>query len=104
MLGELEQVVLLAVLRAGDDAYGIVIAREIERRTGRELSLPTVYKTLARMEEKGLVTSSLGDPTPERGGRRKRFFALTAPGRRELRASLGVLRRMAQGLDLGWEA
>jgi PadR family transcriptional regulator PadR len=104
MLGELEQVVLLAALQAGDDAYGIVIAREIERRTGRELSLPTVYKTLARMEEKGLVTSSLGDPTPERGGRRKRFFALTAPGRRELRASLGALRRMTQGLDLGWEA
>ena len=104
MLGELEQIVLLAVLRVGGEAYGVAIAREIERQTRRELTLATVYKTLSRLEEKGLVASTLGEATPERGGRRKRYYAVTSVGRRSLRAALTTLGRLATGLDLGWEA
>src|SRR5881409_85269 len=78
VLGELEQVVLLSVMRVGDDAYGVPILAEIEREAGRELTLATVYKTLSRLEDKGLVVSRLGDPTPARGGRRKRFYSPTA--------------------------
>jgi len=103
MLGELEQVVMLAVLRVGDEAYGVPIRSEIEREGGRELTLATVYKTLGRLEDKGLVTSYEGDPTPQRGGRRKRFYDVTPAGKRALKQSVGALRRMAAGLDLGWE-
>ena len=103
MLGELEQVVMLAVLRVGDEAYGVPIRSEIERRGERELTLATVYKTLGRLEDKGFVTSDEGDPTPQRGGRRKRFYEVTPSGRRALKESVGALRRMASGLDLGWE-
>lgn len=104
MLAEFEQLVLLAVLRAGRDAYGIPIRDEIAERTGREPTLGAVYKTLARLEEKGLVRSQVGDPTPQRGGRRKRCYAVTASGRAELRHALSALRRMTSGLDLGLEA
>ena len=103
MLGELEQLVLLATLRVGDDAYGVSIRREIATRGGRELTLGAVHKTLARLEAKGLVESHTGEPTPVRGGRRKRHFALTAHGRAALRHSIDVTRRMARGLDLGGE-
>ena len=101
MLGELEQVVLLAILRVGDDAYGVPIAREIELQTGRELALATIYKTLSRLEAKGLVDARVGEPTPERGGRRKRYYALTTGGRAAVRHSLTVLRRMTRGLQVG---
>jgi DNA-binding PadR family transcriptional regulator len=103
MLGEFEQVVLMAVLRAGDDAYGVTIRQAIADRAGREVGLAAVYKTLNRLEEKGLVTAQIGEPTPERGGRRKRYYAVTAAGRRSLRESIEVLRRMSRGLDLGLE-
>lgn len=103
MLGELEQVVLLSVMRVGDEAYGVPILAEIERETGRELTLATVYKTLSRLEDKGLVASRIGEPTPARGGRRKRYYALTAEGRRALRESIAALRRMARGLQVGWD-
>jgi DNA-binding PadR family transcriptional regulator len=104
VLGELEQVVLLSVMRVGDEAYGVPILAEIERETGRELTLATVYKTLSRLEEKGLVVSRTGEPTPARGGRRKRYYALSADGRRALRESIAALRRMAHGLQVGWDA
>jgi len=104
MLGEFEQVVLLAVLRAGDDAYGVTIRDAIFECAGREVGLASVYKTLTRLEEKGLVVAQLGEPTPERGGRRKRFYTVTVAGQRSLRQSIYVLRRMARGLDLGLEA
>ena len=104
MLGELEQIVMLAVLRVGDDAYGVPILDEIQRETGRELALATVYKTLSRLEDKGLVASRIGEPTPQRGGRRKRYYAVTPAGMRDLRASVRALGRMAAGLALGWEA
>jgi PadR family transcriptional regulator PadR len=104
VLGELEQVVLLALLRVGADAYGVPILAEIERQTGRSLTLATVHKTLGRLEEKGVVTSWIGEPTPQRGGRRKRHYAATPAGHRALKQSLGALRRLARGLDVGWDA
>jgi DNA-binding PadR family transcriptional regulator len=104
VLGELEQMVLLAVLRAGDGAYGVRVLREIETRAGRELALATVHKTLSRLEDKGLLASRLGEPTPERGGRRKRYYEVTAAGRRALRHSIAALRRMTRGLAVGWDA
>ncbi|HEY4217198.1 MAG TPA: helix-turn-helix transcriptional regulator [Gemmatimonadaceae bacterium] len=103
MLGELEQIVLLAVLRVGRDAYGVPVHDEIQTRAGRDLTLGTIYKTLNRLEEKGLVLSHVGEPTAERGGRRTRCYVVTAAGKRSLAASLKVLRRMAAGLDVGLE-
>ena len=104
MLGEFEQLVLMAVLRAGEDAYGVTIRHAIVDRTGRDVSLAAVYKTLTRLEDKGLVLTRVGEPTPERGGRRKRYYAISAAGRRSLQESVEALRRMARGLDLGLEA
>lgn len=97
-LGEFEQLVLLALVRLGDNAYGVTVAQEIEARTGRRVSLGAVYKTLDRLEGKRLVSSSIGEPTATRGGRRKRLFRLDAAGERALRASLRALGRMAAGL------
>lgn len=98
-LGEFEQLVLLAVLQSGAEAYGVPVWREIGARTGREVSLAAVYKTLVRLESKGYVESGLGAPTAERGGRGKRLYRLTGPGLRLLRASLASLARMAEGLQ-----
>lgn len=104
MLGELEQLVLLAILRAGPDAYAVSIARVLHDETGRDLMLATVHKTLSRLEDKGLVASRMGEPTPLRGGRRRRHYAITPAGRRELRKALTTLRRLARGLAVGWDA
>ena len=104
MLGEFEQLVMLAVLRAGEEAYVVPIRRAIVDGSRRAVSLAAVYKTLTRLEEKGFVVARVGEPTPERGGRRKRYYTVTAAGRRALRQSVEVLRRMAHGLDLGLEA
>lgn len=98
-LGEFEQLVLLALARQGEHAYGVSIAEDIARQTGRDVSLGAVYKTLERLELKGLVASVLGDPTPARGGRRKKFFQLNGHGQRALRQSLAALRRMTDGLE-----
>jgi PadR family transcriptional regulator PadR len=103
-LGEFEQLVLLALVRLGDGAYGVAVQREIAERTSREVSFATVYTTLARLEAKELVRTHLGDATPERGGRRKKYFALNAAGRRAVTASLHALRTMTRGLDARWEA
>jgi PadR family transcriptional regulator, regulatory protein PadR len=103
MLGELEQLVLLAVLRVGDGAYGVPVHHEIQRRSGRDLTLGTIYKTLSRLEAKGLVRSELGEPTPERGGKATRCYLVTAQGKRELQSTFRILRRMAAGLDVGLE-
>ena len=77
--------VMLALIRLGDDAYGVTISREIEGHTGREVLLGSVYATLERLGEKGCVSSRLGNPTSERGGRAKRYFRITAKGLRDLR-------------------
>lgn len=99
-LGEFEQLVLLAVAREGDEAWGTPVWDAIVQRSGRAVTLGTVYKTLMRLEEKDLLRSRMGEPTPQRGGRRKKLYTLTAAGRRSLVRSLRALRRMADGLDL----
>lgn len=90
-LGEFELMVLLAVIRLGENAYGVPISREIEDRGGREAALGSVYGALERLEEKGLVRSRLGERTRERGGRAKRFFRVTAQGVREVREAQRAL-------------
>lgn len=100
LLGPLEQIVLLAVLRLGDNAYGMTVRREIEQRTGRKISIGAVYATLDRLHSKDYVKSFTGDPTPERGGRAKRFFQIKAAGRRALEQSQQAVRQMTDGLDL----
>ena len=97
-LGSFELMVLMALMRLGEDAYGVPIAREIEAHLGREVALGSVYATLARLEERRLVTSSLGDPTPERGGRAKRYFRITARGARQARDTRHVLTRFWEGM------
>lgn len=94
---------MLAVLRGGEGAYGVSIQQELLRQTGRDLTLGTVHKTLARLEDKGLLASRTGEPTPVRGGRRRRHFEMTTAGRVTLREALDATRRMARGLDLGWD-
>jgi PadR family transcriptional regulator PadR len=99
-LGEFEHIVLLAVLRLGDEAYGVTIRREIEARTRREVSIGAIYATLDRLESKNLVQSRLGDPTPERGGRSKRFFRVTAQGVSAVKHTHRALRSLTEGLAL----
>lgn len=101
-LGPLEQIVLVALLRLGTGAYGMAVRREIHQRTGRDLSIGAVYATLERLETKGYVTSFLGEPSGERGGRAKRFFRVEASGRQALRTTQGVMRRMTAGLTDPW--
>ncbi|MES2177521.1 MAG: helix-turn-helix transcriptional regulator [Gemmatimonadota bacterium] len=97
-LGEFEQIVLLALVRLGSDGYGISVRDAIAERTGREADFGTVYTTLTRLEQKGYVSSRLGEATPERGGRRKKYFIITASGRAALVAALRALRAMTRGL------
>jgi DNA-binding PadR family transcriptional regulator len=101
-LGAFEQMVLIALVRLGPNAYGMTVRREIEQRTGRRVSIGAVYATLERLEEKGLVSSVAGKPTAERGGRSKRLFRLEADGERALRASQEAIRRMTAGLNSRW--
>src|SRR3954454_24405213 len=103
MLGELEQVIMLATLRLGDEGYGVTIQEAIQRATGRDLTLGTIHKTLTRLEAKGMIASRLGESAPYRGGRRKRDYKGTAAGMRSLRASIASLRRLAAGLAVGLE-
>lgn len=97
-LGEFELMVMLALIRQGDDAYGVPIAREIEQSTGRSIALGSVYAALERLERKGLVRSSVGASTPERGGRAKRFFEVTAKGLDEVRSTREILKKLWRGL------
>jgi|SRR5579872_1530053 len=99
-LGEFEQIVLLAILRLGDGAYGVPIRQEIEEKTGRSLTVGALYRTLDRLEDKGYVGSWFSDPTPERGGRSKRYFRLRTPGVRALAESREALDAMWQGVDI----
>jgi DNA-binding PadR family transcriptional regulator len=99
-LGEFEQLVLLAILHLDDNAYGVTIRREITKRTSRETTPGALYTTLDRLEDKGLLRSSLGDPTPERGGRAKRYFEVTGAGIRAVAQSQKNYQQMLQGLRL----
>jgi PadR family transcriptional regulator PadR len=100
-LGEFEQMVLLSIVHLGDDVYGVPIVDEIERRTGRSVSPAAVYVTLRRLEQKELLSSSMSDPTPQRGGKARRCVKVTASGLESLRESRRVLDRMWKGLDPG---
>ena len=87
---------LLAVIQLGEEAYGVPISRELERHRGRDVSVGSVYAALERLEVKGLVVSSLGDPTPERGGKAKRYFKITKEGLRQVRETRRVLTQLWQ--------
>ena len=97
-LGSLEHIVLLAVMRLGENAYGITVRRDIEEATGRDLSIGAVYATLTRLESKGFVKSSTGEPTAERGGRAKRYFRVTADGKRTLQSTQELIKKMSAGI------
>jgi DNA-binding PadR family transcriptional regulator len=97
-LSNFELMVMLAIIRIGDDAYGVSISNEIEETTGSEVLLGSVYDTLARLEAKGLITSSLGEATPERGGKAKRHFRTTSRGIRLVRDTQQSLVKLWKGL------
>ncbi len=99
-LGDFEQLVLLAILRLPDGAYGLRIQEEIEDRAHRTASLGMVYTALERLEQKNLVTSWSGGSTSERGGRSKRFFQVKAAGMQALRKSLAATKKMAEGVEV----
>jgi DNA-binding PadR family transcriptional regulator len=99
-LGELELLVMLALLRLGDDAYGVSIRQEIERRAGHDVAIGAIYATLARLEEKRFVSSWLSDPLPMRGGRARKHWKLTALGERALKSAASSLVGMLEGLRL----
>ena len=100
-LGELEQLVLLTVLRLGDDAYGMNIRRELSARSGRDVAIGAVYSALDRMEEKGFLCSWTTEPTAERGGRSRRCFKVETAGQAALRDSLRTIERLVDGLKVG---
>jgi DNA-binding PadR family transcriptional regulator len=98
-LGEFEQLLLFALLQLPeDDAYGVPIRELVERRTGRTLSAGAVYTALDRLQDKGLVSSWESDPTPERGGRRKRLYRLEPAGARALAQAVETFQKMSRGL------
>lgn len=95
-LGEFELMLLLAVIHLGEDAYGVPISRELEKHRGKDVAVGSVYAALERLEAKGLIISMLGDPTPERGGKAKRFFRITKEGLRQVHETRRVLTRLWQ--------
>jgi PadR family transcriptional regulator len=100
-LAEFELYVMSALLLLGDEAYGVTIRQEIERRSGRRVAIGAVYATLARLADKGYVTSRVSDPLPVQGGRSRKFVRLTAAGRRALQDSTAMLVRMLPALSPG---
>jgi DNA-binding PadR family transcriptional regulator len=98
-LGDFEQLVLLALLRLGPNAYGATVRREIESRAGRQLSISAVYTTLERLERKGFVRSWIGEPTAQRGGRRRKHFELLPRGARALRDAYDAFASMTSGIE-----
>jgi DNA-binding PadR family transcriptional regulator len=99
-LGHFELLVLLALLRLEDEAYGVPIADAITHSTGKPVILASVYNTLERLEEKGFACSTIGQPTPERGGRAKRYFSITTAGLREVRAAKKALTVLWRGVTV----
>lgn len=97
-LGEFEQLILFALLRLGDTAYGVTVRREIEARTGRDVSQGAVYTALNRLADRGFVRSRIAETTPERGGRRRKYYRLEPAGARALRRTYTDVRSMAKGL------
>jgi len=99
-LGEFEHMVLLVVLRLGDDAHGMSIREELDARAGRTVSRSTAYITLERLKRKGYLTARMGDPSEARGGKPKRYFRLTEAGRAALRTSGRALMRLWDGYEV----
>jgi PadR family transcriptional regulator PadR len=97
-LTAIEQQVMLAIQRLHPSGYGVSIQQELRKRTGKELAFGTIYASLERLEEKGMVTSRQGEATAQRGGRRKFYFTLTAIGQRSLQASLVALDTLRRGI------
>jgi PadR family transcriptional regulator PadR len=100
-LGEFEEVVLLVLAACGEDAYGVVIWEQLQQQTGRSITISAVHATLYRLEEKGYLSSQLGGATAERGGRRKRFFALTALGSKALLEIQAMRQQLWQAIPNG---
>jgi PadR family transcriptional regulator, regulatory protein PadR len=99
-LGQMELMVLLAAIRPASDAYGVQICREISEKSGREVALASVYAALERLEAKGLLASSLGDPTAERGGKARTYFKATPKGLKEATNARATLLKLSTGLLL----
>lgn len=97
-LGEFELMVMLVLIHLGDKAYGVPISKELKDRTGRDAALGSVYAALERLEQKGYVSSTLADPTPERGGRAKRYFAVTKKGKAAVQMTKNALTKLWQGI------
>jgi PadR family transcriptional regulator, regulatory protein PadR len=97
-ISNFELMVLLALIRLGDEAYGLPISQEIEEQSGHEVALGSIYAALDRLQNRGLVSSSLGDPTPERGGRAKKYFKITVKGMKVVQETQRTLTRMWKGL------
>ncbi len=102
LLGSLEHIILLALVRLDGDTHGMIVRREIEERTGRNISIGAVYATLERLEAKRYISSFIGEPTPQRGGRAKRLFRVDAAGKRALEVSEQTIRSMTAGLKDRW--
>ncbi len=98
VLGNFELMVMLALIRLGDEAYGVPISKIIEESTSREVLMGSVYAALERLEGKGFVSSEVGEPTPERGGRAKRYFRITENGLRQVRETRGALIKLWHGI------
>ena len=98
-LGEFEQLLMFALLELDADAHGVTIRQAIEERTGRQVSPGAVYTALERLESRGLVASRIGDTTPARGGRRRKYYDLEPAGAEILKRSYDTLTSMAQGLE-----
>jgi PadR family transcriptional regulator, regulatory protein PadR len=98
-LGEFEQIVLLAVLQLGDEAYAVPVRELIVTRTGRNVARGALYTALERLQAKGLLTSRVGEPLPERGGRPRRYFTVTADGLALLREARAAVAKLSQGLE-----
>lgn len=99
LLTDFELMILLATLRVGDAAYGVPIAAEIESTGGRRVVVAAVYTALDRLERNGLVSSTMGEPTPERGGRAKRFFQVTPQGMRAVKETQRALTSLWRGVS-----
>src|SRR5687767_8234753 len=100
-LGEFEEIVLLAIARLGSKAYGVTIRQAVENVAGRSTSIGAIYTTLERLEQKGLFSSRQGEPTPQRGGRAKRYFQIEAPGLLALNEAHHTRMLLREGLNLG---
>jgi DNA-binding PadR family transcriptional regulator len=101
-LGEFEELVLLAIMTLGENAYGVPISKAIEEATGKRVSTGALYTALQRLEEKGFISSKLGEATPERGGRAKKYFAIEAGGRQALKSSGEVRATFIKSIDAGY--